>query len=249
MKRTICILMALLLCLSACPAAFASSELPDDTFFWQHRGECQFHGRTYLASGPDNVAVIYRSPVSSSVVTRVKNGLEIAVDYVWEDENGFLWGYTEADGGWVPMDYLLLLYDHQCFTEEFPGRIAENSGTLDLTEVRLWSYPGSDRSELLEAEEPVEYTRTFTDDAGRDWAFVPYCMGVRDAWVCTDDPAADYRTLYAIHPGQQVTHPVKQETELPEINTPFISLNGLVAAVSTIGVLTIGFFWMTRKKK
>lgn len=248
MKRIICLFLALWLMLAAAPAAFAT-ELPDDPFFWQYRGECQFNGRTYEAAGPDNVAEIYRSPVSNAVVTRVRNGLEIRISYTWLDANGFLWGYAEDDGGWVPMDYLLLLYDHRCFLEEFPDRITDRSGSLELGEVRLWAYPGSERSELLEAEEAVEYTLAFTDDADREWVFVPYLMGVRDTWVCLDDPGADYRTLYATTGPQQVTHPVKQETELPEIKTPFISLNGIIAAVSTIGVLTIGFFWITRKKK
>lgn len=249
MKRTICLFLALWLCLSVCPAAFAS-ELPNDTFFWQHRGECQPHGRDYTAVGPDNVATVYRSPLSSSVVIRVKNGLELHISYLWEDENGFLWGYAEDDGGWVPMDYLLLIYDHICFTEEFPDRITEETGTLELSEVRLWSYPGSQRSEVVTTDEPVEYTRSFTDDAGQRWGFVPWCAGVRDTWVCLEDPAGDYRTLYTRHEPQQVTHPVQDEdADLPEISTPFISLNGLMAAVCTIGVLTIGFFWMTRKKK
>lgn len=247
MKRIICLFLALWLLLAA--PAVSATELPDDPFFWQYRGECQLCDRTYEAAGPDNVAEIYRSPVSTAVVTRVKNGLEIRISYTWEDANGFLWGYTEEDGGWIPMDYLLLLYDHRCFLEEFPDRITETAGTLDLSEVRLWAYPGSDRSELLEAEEIVEYTHAFTDDAGREWVFVPYLMGVRDTWVCLDDPAGDYRTLYENSQPQRVTHPVKMETELPEISAPFISLNGILAAVSTIGVLTIGFFWMTRKKK
>ena len=250
MKRTICLLLAVFLCLGALPAVSATVYEPDDSFYWEHRGECQLHERDYLADGPDNVAVIYRSPLSASVVQRVKNGLEIHISYIWEDAEGFLWGYARDDTGWVPMDYLLLLYDNQCFQAEFPERIEEATGTLEIADVRLWSYPGSDRSETVNPDEPVEYTAVFTDDAGLIWGFVPYCMGVRDMWVCLDDPDADYKTLYANCEPQQVTHPVKQENAaLPQIKTQGISLNGILAAVCAISILTCGFFWMTRKKK
>ena len=69
-------------------------------------------------------------------------------------------------------------------------------------------------------------------------------------WVCLDDPDADYRTLYANSGPQQVTHPQKQENApLPQIKTPGISLNGILAAVCVIAILSGGFLWVTRKKK
>ena len=258
MKRTISLLLALLLCLSLAPAASADVIFePEDSFYWEHRGECQYHSRSYYADGPDNVAVVYRSPASSAVVERVKNGLELWISYLWEDAEGFLWGccenFEENWAGWVPMDYLLLKYDHICFREEFADRIAEESGTLTGGgNIHFWDYPGSEDAVAFEVEGdyPPEYDETFTDDAGRKWGYIGYHMGLRNVWVCLDDPTADYRTLYAEQEPQQVTHPVKQENApLPQIKPQGISLNGILAAVCAVSILSVGWLWMTRKKK
>lgn len=259
MKRTICLLLALLLCLSIVPAVRADVIYePEDSFYWDHRGECQYHQRTYYADGPENVAVIYRSPVSAAVVERVKNGDTLWISYTWEDENGFTWGFTEnfeeSWAGWVPMDYLLLKYDHICFREEFADRIEDRSGTLTQSggDVRFWDYPGSDSAVAfaVEGDYLPAYEQVFTDDAGREWGYVGYHMGVRNVWICLDDPTADYRTLYAEHEPQQVTHPVKQaNTELPEIKPQGISMGSILAAVCGVSILSIGWLWMTRKKK
>ena len=258
MKRTLCLLLALVLCLSVLPAASADVIFePEDSFYWDHRGECQYHSRSYYADGPDNVAVIYRSPVSSAVVERVKNGGILWISYTWEDAEGFLWGYCENFeenwAGWVPMDYLLLKYDHICFREEFADRIVEESGTLtEGGNIRFWSYPGSEDSTEFTADGEYlpEYDEIFIDDAGRTWGYVGYLFGTRSIWICLDDPTADYRTLYAEHGPQQVTHPVKQENApLPQIKPQGISLNGILAAVCAVSILSIGWLWITRKKK
>ncbi len=259
MKRTFCLLLALLLCLSLIPAVRADVIIePEDSFYWDHRGECQYHQRTYFADGPDNAAVVYRSPVSAAVVERVKNGDALWISYTWEDENGISWGYTENYeedwAGWVPMDYLLLKYDHICFQEEFADRITDERGTLEVSggEIRFWSYPGSDSADTLavEADYPPEYRSVFTDDAGRRWGYVGYHMGIRNVWICLDDPTADYQTLYAEHEPQQVTHPVKDTSAEPiEIKPGGPDLGLVLAAVCGIAILSGGFLWITRKKK
>ena len=54
----------------------------------------------------------------------------------------------------------------------------------------------------------------------------------------------------AEHQPQQVTHPVKQENApLPQIKPQGISLNGILAAVCAVSILSIGWLWITRKKK
>ena len=259
MKRTICLLLALLLCLSLAPAASADVIFePEDSFYWDHRGECQYHSRGYYADGPDNVVVIYRSPVSSAVVERVKNGEALWISYIWEDAEGFLWGYSENYeedwAGWVPMDYLLLKYDSLSFQEEFATRITEEEGTLEVSgaEVRFWNYPGSEDATAfaVEGDYLPEYYETFTDDAGRRWGHIGYHMGIRDVWVCLDAPTEDYPTLYAENPPQQVTHPVKDRTDTPiEIKPAGPSLGGILSAVCVIAILSGGFLWITRKKK
>ena len=259
MKRTFCLLLALVLLLALTPAVSADVIVePQDSFYWEHRGECQYHDRSYYADGIDNVAVVYRSPESAAVVERVKNGLELWISYIYEDENEVVWGYCEnyeeSWSGWIPMDYLLLKYDSICFREEFADRIGEESGTLTASggEVRFWNYPGSEDAVAfaVEGDYAPEYQETFLDDAGRKWGYIGYHMGIRDVWVCLDAPTADYPTIYAEHEPQQVTHPVKDITDQPvEIKPQGMSLNGILAAVCVIAILSGGFLWMTRKKK
>ena len=259
MKRTFCLLLALVLLLALTPAVSADVIFePQDSFYWEHRGECIRTERCYFADGPENVAVVYRSPESAAVVVRVKNGLELWISYTYEDENDVVWGYCEnyeeSWSGWIPMDYLLLKYDSICFREEFADRITGESGALTASggEVRFWNYPGSEDAVAfaVEGDYAPEYQETFLDDAGRKWGYIGYHMGIRDVWVCLDAPTADYLTLYAEHEPQQVTHPVKDITDQPvEIKPQGMSLNGILAAVCVIAILSGGFLWMTRKKK
>lgn len=256
MKRTICLILALIFLLAPAVRADVIYE-PNDSFFWEHRGECQYHSRTYFADGPDNVAVVYRSPESSAVVERVKNGDTLWISYTYVAKNGISWGYCENYvedwAGWVPMDYLLLKYDYLCFQEEFGSRITEGFGTLEVTgEVRFWSYPGSEDSDTVIVDEEYlpEYGGVFTDDAGRDWGYIGYHMGLRNVWVCLDDPTADYRTLYAQNGPQQVTHPVKEQAAEPvEIKPAGPSMNAILGAVCGLAIVSGGFLWFTRKKK
>lgn len=259
MKRTICLLIAVFLCLSAVPAVRADVIFePEDSFYWEHRGECVYNSRTYTANGPDDLTTVYRSPQSFMVVERVPNGQSLWISYLYQDESDIQWGYCENYeenwSGWIPMDYLVLQYDYLCFQEEFADRIADESGSLPESsgqEVYFWNYPGGGDSctMVLEGEYLPEYDSVFTDDAGRKWGYVGYYMGVRNVWVCLDAPTADYQSLYAEHAPQQVTHPTAPETEPVEITPSGPSLNGILAAVCTIAILSGAFLMMTRKKK
>ena len=260
MKRTLCLLLVLVFVLALAPTAFADVIIePQDSFFWDHRGECVRVERPYYADGPENVAEVYRSPESAAVVERVKNGEVLTISYCYEDENGISWGLCENFEdeywvGWIPMDYLLLKYDETAFQEEFADRIVEESGTLTESGavVRFWTYPGSDyaRDFAVEGDYAPGYFETFTDDAGRKWGHIGYHMGLRDVWVCLSNPTADYRTLYAEHPPQAVTHPVREQSAEPiEIKPSGPSMGGILAAVCVISILSGGFLWITRKKK
>ena len=263
MKRTLCLLLVLVFVLALAPTAFADVTIePEDSFFWDHRGECVRVERPYYADGPENVAEVYRSPESAAVVERVKNGEVLTISYCYEDENGVRWGLCDYYSleehwtGWIPMDYLLLKYDYICFREEFADRIEEQNGTIPPSgtgRTHFWFYPGSDslwaHMDLTEDYLP-EYQAVFTDDAGREWAYVGYYAGIRDSWVCLSDPTADYAALYAENAPQAVTHPVKEQgTEPIEIKPSGPSMGGILAAVCVISILSGGFLWMTRKKK
>lgn len=260
MKRTTCFLLALLLCLPLLPAVRADVIYePEDSFYWEHRGECQREDRAYTANGPDTTTVAYVNPESAAVAGRVPKGEQVWIYYTYEDENGIDWGfcdhYTDGWTGWIPMDYLVLVYDYICFQEEFGSRITEQSGTIGESgeeRVYFWLYPGSEAHSaamFVEAEYLPEYQQTFVDDAGRTWGYVTYYMGIRNVWVCLDAPTADYQTLYAEHAPQQVTHPTAPDTVPADIKPSGISMGGILATVCILSVLCMGFLMFTRKKK
>lgn len=257
MKRIFCLLLTLVICLSA--AATARADLifePDDSFFSDNWEECQYHNRYYFAQGPNGGVTVYGSPESPVEDARLENGQPLWISHIYTDAEGIEWGYTEqfngAWAGWVPMDYLLLKYDHICFSEEFADRITEVTGELSTDgNVYFWNYPGSDDF----VEVPVDgdylpgYSKVFTDDAGREWGYVAYHMGIKNVWICLDAPTADYDTLYAAHSPQQVTHPVMPDiADAEEIKPAGPGLGGILAAAGAVAVLSGGFLWITRRK-
>ena len=260
MKRTISLILALVFVLALSPAVVADVIIePSDSFYAKHREECQHWQRGYLAWGPDDSVTVYRSPESAAVVRELPNGTEVWISYVYTAPDGIQWGFCDyyADDswtGWLPMDHLLLKYDSISFREEFAPRITEETGTVEApTEGRIhfWGYPGSDT--LIAAMEPEadylpEYLLTFTDDSGRKWGYVSYHMGLRDVWVCLDDPTADYDTLYADLAPQQVTHPT-MDTVPGEIMPAGPSMTVVLLAVCAVAVLSGGFLFATRKRK
>lgn len=256
MKRTLCLILALSLVLALAPAVFADVIIePEDSFYRDHQAQCQYISRVYYADGPDNAAVVYRSPESAAVVERVENGETLWISYRYTAADGIDWGYCEdyEEGwsGWVPMDYLLLKYDSISFREEFAGRITEQAGEVNAEgDVHFWDYPGSSDCTAVQTSPDYlpEYQRVFTDDAGRKWGHVGYYMGIRDVWVCLDAPTADHDTLYAEKPPQQVTHPVSYGAR-EEIKPAGPGMGLVLAAVCAVAAASGGFLWITRKRK
>lgn len=261
MKRTISFILALVFVLALAPAVVADVLwIPEDPFLNKHLGDCAQHDRSYYAAGPDGQVVVYQSPESPIVAKKLENGESLHISWEYTDENGTVWGFCEhwddiysTDWtGWMPLDHLLLRYDHISFREEFSDRLISEEGTVEVSgaEVRFWNYPGSENATAFAVEGDYfpEYFETFTDDAGRKWGHIGYHMGLRDVWVCLDDPTADYDTLYAVHPPQQVTHPV-QENAPAEIKPAGPSMTLVLLAVCAVAALSGGFLWFTRKKK
>ena len=262
MKRTLSLLLALVFILALSPAVLADVIwIPEDPFLNKHLGDCTQHDRTYYAAGPGGQVVVYQSPESPVVAKKLENGESVRISWEYTDENGTVWGFCEhwddsyiTDWtGWMPLDHLLLKYDHISFEEEFSDRLIAEGGILEGfggQTIRAWGYPGSEGSYDLEVYEEYgpDYGPTFTDDAGRKWGFCTYYMSNRSFWICLDNPTADYDTLYAVHPPQQVTHPVREHAPA-EIKPGGPNMTLVLLAVCAVAVISGGFLWMTRKKK
>lgn len=178
---------------------------PEDAFYKKHTDECVYHARRYTANGPDGYATLYKSPESASVMEKIENGEIVWIDYTYEDKNQVSWGYceTESEKGWLPMEYLALVYDYISFSGQYREQIQEEEGEIDFCNgetIRFWSYPGSESAYDFSIEENAtylpSYNRTFVDEEGRKWGFVGYYYGRMNKWVCLDNPTADFETLY-----------------------------------------------------
>lgn len=261
MKKRLFALLAALALMAGLPLTAHADVMyvPQDSFLDSHFGDCEYVNRSYIANGPGGKVTFYASPENSTLEGTVPNGESVYVSYVYTAPDGILWGCAELwDGwetaldGWVPMDYLVKIYNSTDFWQEFSARIEEEEGALapSAEPVYFWSYPGSesfDTSMPLEAEYLPEYWGTFTDDAGRKWAYIGYYMGIRDCWVCLDAPTADYETLYAEHDPQAVT---EYEIIEPgaEIKPGGIPAGAALVAVAAVAAISGGLLVWLKKK-
>lgn len=262
MKRVFSLILALVVLLALAPAVLADVIwIPEDPFLNDHLGDCSQHDRSYYAAGPDGQVTVYKSPENPTVVKKLPNGERIRISWVYTDESGVVWGFCEhwnEDNitdwtGWMPLEHLLLKYDHISFEEEFAERLVYEGGILEGfggQTIRAWGYPGSEGSYDLPVYEEYgpDYGPIFTDDAGRTWGYCTYYMSNRFFWICLDDPAADYDTLYAENPPQQVTHPTQEGTPA-EIRPGGLDLKLVLLAVGGVAAVSGGFLLITRKRK
>lgn len=176
---------------------------PRDSFYEGHVSACKYVGRTYTANGPDGKVILYESPVSARKVATWENGYKVYIGFSYEDEKGTLWGVWE-DGdksGWMPMEYMDVVYDNISFAQEYAAEIREQDGTLDERyldkEIFFWSYPASPgRSSMKITDNLPEYHRTYTDSQGHIWGNVGYYYGHKNFWMCLDMPDAEPDALY-----------------------------------------------------
>ncbi len=180
----------------------------NDDFYEKYRESCQLVNRNYTADGPENKVIVYKSPENPTVVTTWENGHLANIYYTWTDENGTVWGmyndWESNENGWVPMEYMDVVYDYICFEEEFGESFVEETVAIPEeyvgTSIYFWSYPGAEAYlEMLMPETAADMPqcfKTFVDEAGRKWGYIGYFRGVRNKWVCLDEPAGDVNTLY-----------------------------------------------------
>lgn len=177
---------------------------PQDSFYEEFSSECEYVGRTFTANGPDGEVILYQSPVSAREVARWENGFKAYISFTYEDENGVVWGVYEEHGsktGWMPMEYMDVVYDAISFAEEYEADITAETGALDEQYVHesvwFWRYPGATEGYETTVESYVpEYDGTYVDSHGHSWGNVGYYFGHKNFWICLDQPDADFETLY-----------------------------------------------------
>lgn len=245
----------LILCISFCVQTVQADVIwePMDSFYESHRDECEYINRSFTANGPDGKVIVYESPVSSRIVARVKNDTVMFVSFSYKDKDGTEWAvYEDGDTnetGWMPMDYLTVVYDTISFEEEYSEKIDHaisgelDSAILDHT-VYFWDYPGSTGCcEVTVAEYVPEYSSSFTDEEGRQWVQVNYYMGIKKAWICLDAPDADFAALYpqgAPKRGEDPEEVQIEKTDSPKVIVPDNSgVKATLILASAIVVLVV----------
>jgi len=213
MKRFLTLLLALLLLSAlAVPALADVAYMPRNDFLEKHQSDCSYENRSYYANGADGLVMAWDSPKGAPSAA-IPNGNLFFVSYVYTDEKGETWGCIEYDprtkenasswggGGvsaWVKMGDMLAEYDWRAFDADHRSEYTaeERSLTAEPGVVfQLYRYPGSGEvvstldSGWLGVGETITFNQIFTDPAGRDWGFIGYLYGHRNAWVCLDDPA------------------------------------------------------------
>lgn len=268
MKKCIQLLCILLMLVSIPLQARADVIYePFDSFYEEHREECVYHARSYTAAGPNGDVTVYESPESDREETVLENGATLWISYTYVDARGITWGCWEdweADIlGWVPMDYLELIYDGISFEEEYGSDFEELSGALDDEEltgktVYFWKYPGSNTyiDIPLESEYRPEYSVSYTDESGNVWVRCDYYMGIRDYWINLNDPTLDHTKVVEPLPDDtegpaipetptEASKPVEEITPQSNGSTKLI----VIAAVAVTVIVTAVLLGLLKKKK
>lgn len=184
---------------------------PRSEFYEEHASECEYNNRSYITAGPDGVVKVYVSPENATVVDTLENGVSVYVSFTYVDEDGIEWGVIEnysdeSKTGWVAMDYMKVIYDYISFAQEYAANIVEETGILPAEysgqTVKFWEYPSawipSDVIMPEEADDLPRYSKTFVDETGLKWGYVGYFYGMKNMWICLDNPVGTLEELYPV---------------------------------------------------
>lgn len=254
MKRKILTLFLAALAVLALtlPASADSIWEPDDSFYRSHMGACTYVGRDYVLAGYDGKVTVFTAPGGMNKLT-LDNGLRVGIQFTWEGK-GTTWGYLvrwddDRPEGWVPMDDVSLVYDSKQFMEDHAGEIEETQPVpVDFHEAVLYNYPNGPAGSTLEEEPEYQrfdemFTQVYTDGSGLRWGYVGYYMGIRDYWICLDDPmnqGLDTEIMPVAPSAAQL-----RGSETVTAGPPAL----LIAAVLVVGVAAVTVFLLLKRKK
>lgn len=235
----------------------------DDSFWQAHQDDCDYLYRTYTVNGEQGYAVVWESPVSSRQEEVLANGTPIRSNWHYTDGQGETWcavmtgemnsrGY-ETIRGWIKTSDCLADPDYISFREAHEQEFVEYDPAYDkalegLETVVLWTYPcsGSIAADGIDAgglQDMRSFDTCWRDSQGRMWAFVGYCYGVRNTWICLDDPAnpeLEVKADESVIPRDGVVYPAA--SRLPDVKNGVTGLT--VAAVLAVVAVTVVLLWV-----
>ena len=266
-RRMISLVTVLVLALAL--ALSASADLiwtPEDSFYESHREECVYVNRQYEMAGYDGTVAIWDAP-GGTVRRTLSNGAHGRIQFTWSGDGmewGYLYSYYEDSwqdpewGGWVPMDDLALIYDSQQFMEDHESEITTIEDlTVDFDAAVVYSYPGGPSMERR-LEENLDYmpfseafSDVYTDANGLRWGYVVYYMGLRDGWVCLDDPMNEHLDTNIVPVALSAAQLRDSATVTPGTSqqSQLILAGALVAAVVIVTAVIILKFHPKKKSE
>lgn len=252
MKRKLFTLSLALLTLLALTVPVSADIIwePRDPFYEKHYNDCDYVGRRYEMAGYNSKVTVFTAPGGMNKAT-LDNGVQGTIQFTWNGK-GTTWGYlcrvADSDvDGWVPMDDVTLVYDSQQFMKDHADEIIETGPLeLDFHEAVLYDYPnGPSGGTLAEVPDYMTFQETFTqvytDEAGLRWSPVNYYMGLRNVWICLDDPM-NKGLNDGIVPGAPSIAQLRGSTTVtagPPIMLLAVGLVAVVAAVTGVLVLKL----------
>ena len=234
---------------------------PDNDFYRRNYSVCVPLQRSFYVNGRDGSVALRTEPGSRSEIAEFENGTILFIMFTY-NRNGAIWGVTEIwetrQNGWLPMDDLLLVYDYISFAEEHEGEFYTFSNALNALEtipdLIFWTWPGSGVIDsVLESKWRTESEHesiflagdkdAYKDEDGREWVFIPYLYGRRNAWICLSDPLNMNIPAFNPAPLPEYWQPgYEYSTPQGGITLPAIVLI-LVAVVVVATVILIRVFW------
>ena len=206
MKRLITLL--LLLTVFVIPAAADIAYEPPVTDFYQKVADkVDRVERYYLANAEAGYVAMLDQP-DGNVMNYYKNGEQLFLYGTYFDEGvGVAWGYIARDKngeletpGWIKIEELSLLYTQFEFREDHAGEqyktdLSTFEWPAETEYIYLFNYPGCGeppRKYELGGEDHKKMGSALSfhwrDGQKRQWAFLGYYMGRKNAFVCLDDP-------------------------------------------------------------
>lgn len=180
---------------------------PEDGFFQQHSGECEYSVREYIANGTKGYVNLYESPDSGVIITYLENEIRFWGTYTYEDSKGKVWiitednnllGDTDYSSAWILLSDVVVQYDNIEFLKDHESELVQEAVSFDISSYKdtiyLWTYPLSGISDGT-IDPTTEYAKNYNkdydsyyqDEDGRKWIYIGYYMMAK-GWICIDDP-------------------------------------------------------------
>lgn len=263
---TYALMLVMLVSLSAPAFADVMWEPSDNPFYDGHRSECTYENRGYYANGRNGFVTLVSAPGASMAVSQYENGEVLWVGFTYRNDWALVsrWEDGKEVSGWVRMSDLALVYDYQCFEEEYRDRIRPYDNEFadydgDAAVFHFYEYPGAPEinqsfdvqnnwgMDIVDnltgtGENPSYIQSIFVDEDGRTWGYVNYMYGHLNSWFCLDEPDGEDFPVREVSAAELTP---AQEPVLPAASyVPYLLVAVVVGA--TAGILV--YFYGKRKK-